>query len=52
MKTSFPRDEQYPILLLQLVALKSNVDFLAYYDEDTFCGFSYTIQTNQKKSRK
>ncbi|MDG4965210.1 GNAT family N-acetyltransferase [Lactococcus lactis] len=43
VKNSFPKEEQYPILLLKLWALKKNVHFWAYYQNDEFCGVSYLV---------
>ena len=44
MKRAFPTNEQFPIWLLMLHATKKGVDFFAYYDNETFCGISYTAQ--------
>lgn len=43
VKNSFPKEEQYPIWLLKLWALKKNVHFWAYYQNDEFCGVSYLV---------
>jgi GNAT superfamily N-acetyltransferase len=43
VKNSFPKEEQYPIWLLKLWALKKNVYFWAYYQNDEFCGLSYHV---------
>ena len=46
-KTSFPQVEQYPILVLRLLALKSNVNALAFFDEEKLVGFSYFFINNE-----
>ena len=43
---AFPKNEQIPIWLLHMLALRKSVDFLAYYDGDLFCGISYTVCNN------
>lgn len=44
---AFPKNEQIPMWLLKALALRENVHFLAYYDNGTFCGISYTVSTNE-----
>ena len=44
IKRAFPKDEQLPMWLLRLLSTKKNIDFTAYYDENTFCGITYTVQ--------
>lgn len=41
---AFPKNEQFPMWLLRLWAKSKNIDFNAYFDDNTFCGISYTIQ--------
>lgn len=41
--SAFPRSQQMPVWLLLLLSKKRNVDFLAYYDGDTLCGFSFEV---------
>ena len=41
--SAFPSSEQAPIFFLLQRAKKDNIKFSAYYDEDIFVGFSYTI---------
>lgn len=41
---AFPKEEQYPLWLLRFWALRSDVDFTAYYDGKIFCGVSYTVR--------
>lgn len=40
---AFPKNEQFPMWLLRILAIRKSVDFLAYYDNDLFCGISYTV---------
>ncbi|WP_455541945.1 GNAT family N-acetyltransferase [Intestinibacter sp.] len=40
---AFPKDEQFPMLMLRLMAKRKCIDFLAFYDGDVFCGFTYLI---------
>ena len=40
---AFPPTEQIDLGLLNSLAAKDGVDFLAYYDDGEFCGFSYSI---------
>ena len=42
---AFPKNEQLPIWLLRVLALRKAIDFIAYYDNDSFCGVSYTINS-------
>lgn len=42
-KRAFPKNEQYPFWLLRLLAVRKDVDFLAWYEDGQFCGISYTI---------
>ncbi len=44
-KRAFPKEEQYPFWVLRFMAMRSGVDYLAFYDEDLFCGLSYTSST-------
>lgn len=41
---AFPKNEQFPMWLLRFLAVRKNIDFLAYYDGETFCGITYTVQ--------
>lgn len=45
---AFPEIERLPLTMLHLMALKSNIDFLAVYDDDVFVGLLYLVsnQTN------
>jgi GNAT superfamily N-acetyltransferase len=47
MKTAFPENEQIPMYLLKMLALRKNVNFLAFYDEDKFVGTMYTVESNK-----
>lgn len=42
-KKSFPANERYPMWLIRLLAKRSFVDFIALYDNNLFCGFSYLV---------
>lgn len=44
IKRAFPKNEQFPIWLLRFWASRKNIDFLAYYDDGSFCGITYTLQ--------
>lgn len=43
---AFPKDEQTPMWMLRILALRKSMDFSAYYDGETFCGISYTVSTD------
>lgn len=47
MKTAFPKNEQMPIWLLQLLALREGVNFLAFYDGGEFAGIAHTVSTDR-----
>lgn len=40
---SFPKYEQLPWWILRFLTLRKGIDITAYYDENTFCGFTYTV---------
>ena len=42
--TAFPEDERAPFDSLIQRAKKPNIDFVAFYDEKQFCGFTYLIK--------
>ena len=44
IKSSFPIIEQFPFWLLSLLALQKGVRFDAYYDNEVFCGLTYTVE--------
>lgn len=44
--TAFPKNEQMPMWILLLLSKRNGIDFTAYYDNDTFCGISYTVFKN------
>ena len=46
-RSAFPENEKLPIWLLNLMSKRKCVDFLAFYDEDVFCGFTYLIHHHQ-----
>lgn len=41
-QTAFPKEEQLPWWLLRILTTLDRCDLTAYYDSDTFCGFTYT----------
>lgn len=46
--SAFPPEERLPFSRMVLLnLLRSTVDMLAYFDEDNFCGFSFTVATGQ-----
>lgn len=46
--TAFPAEEQLPFSRMALLSvLKPSVELLAYYDGDTFCGFSFAVCTGR-----
>lgn len=47
LKTAFPRSEQIPVWILQLLAFRKDVNFRAFYDEDQFCGVLYTAEDDK-----
>ena len=42
-RKSFPKVEQFPILLLRLMSHRKGIYSVAFYDDDTLCGFSYFL---------
>lgn len=46
-KRAFPKEEQYPLWALHLMAARKGVDYLAFYDEGLFCGIAYTSVTDR-----
>ncbi|KRK48482.1 GNAT family N-acetyltransferase [Secundilactobacillus kimchicus] len=42
-KRAFPKEERIPYSWLKSLAHRAIVDFLAYYDDHQFVGFTYTI---------
>lgn len=47
MRTAFPKNERYPIWLLRVLALRKNVNFLAFYNDEQFCGIMYTAEDDK-----
>ncbi len=43
--SSFPKHEQMPWWLMRLLATQPGVEIAGYYEEDLFCGFTYTVAT-------
>ncbi|MBO1307972.1 GNAT family N-acetyltransferase [Enterococcus sp. 669A] len=46
-KNSFPEEEQMPVWLLRLFARRKRVEFLAFYDQGVFCGFTYLVHSEK-----
>lgn len=46
-KKSFPAEEQMPFWLMRLFAVRKRVDFLAFYDQEEFCGLTYLVHNEQ-----
>lgn len=40
---AFPKNEQIPMWLLHILAIRKSVEFTAYYNGDLFCGISYAV---------
>ena len=47
IKSSFPPDEQEPMELLLDLAQRPMVNFWAYYDDETFCGMIYVVDSKE-----
>lgn len=47
LKTAFPRNEQIPVWILQLLAFRRGVHFRAFYDEAQFCGVLYMAEDDK-----
>ena len=47
MRTAFPRNEQIPMWLLRVLALRKSVNFRAFYEDEQFCGVLYTVEDNK-----
>lgn len=45
-KESFPKNERLPIWLLNIMSKRTCVDFLVFYNNNIFRGFSYLIHNN------
>ena len=44
-KAAFPKNERIPFWRLLLLSKSKDVHFRAFYENDNFCGFSYTIES-------
>lgn len=47
MLTSFPKNERYPMWLLSLLSKRKCIDFSAFYDNENFCGLTYSISNDK-----
>lgn len=47
MRTAFPRNEQVPLWILNILALRKSVNFRAFYDDEQFCGIMYTTEIDK-----
>ena len=45
MKRVFPKEELFPMWILNLITKKKNYDFNAYYDNNLFVGILFTINS-------
>lgn len=43
-KRLFPREEQFPVILMEIMTAFKLIDAKAFYDAKQLCGFSYVIQ--------
>lgn len=46
-QSAFPSNELYPMWILRLLALRKNVHYLSFHDEDDFCGLLYYSVRNK-----
>ena len=44
--SAFPKSERLPLWSMFLLARRENADFVAFYDDDIFCGFTYLVHYN------
>lgn len=44
MRTAFPKNEQIPMWLLRVLAVRRSVNFRAFYEDKQFCGILYTVE--------
>ena len=44
--SAFPAYERLPYLLMKILTAKKGVLFTEYYDDNEFCGFTYTVETD------
>lgn len=42
-KSAFPKEERLPWPIMRMLACQKCVNITAYYDHDTFCGFTYDV---------
>lgn len=47
VKTAFLRNEQFPLWVLRLLALRERGNFRAFYDGEQFCGILYTAENDK-----
>ena len=45
MLTAFPPEERIPTWILYLLSRKKNVNFYAWYENQEFCGITYTLES-------
>lgn len=46
--SSFPDNEKLPVWLINLLSIRKNVHFYAFFDESKFWGFAYIIQNEEQ----
>ena len=44
--SAFPKHERVPYFLLKFTTMRKGVDFTEYYDNNVFCGFTFTVETD------
>lgn len=47
-KTAFPKEEQMPLWLLRGLSHRRGIEFLAFFDNTTFCGLTYFIRHDHR----
>ena len=47
MSAAFPKNEQIPMWLLNVLAFRKSVNFRVFYEDDQFCGVLYTVENNK-----
>lgn len=45
MVQTFPKEELFPLWYLRLLTHRKGIEYKAYYDGDTLCGFTYCVKS-------
>ena len=45
-KHAFPRSERVPFFLIKRFSKRRDISLTAFYDGETFCGFSYSVESD------